>query len=145
MFVWFLSLFPEYRAVRDGFNSTTALLSCTQLEIDSLKAENTRLREGWDSAANESMKAVKMVSNWQAIQAGSPIVPFPDVHVEMQKIQEPPLNPVNLNGIGPRLARDVQRSRVLESRRKAAADHQVYMAAQKENLQKPDVLGLDDL
>lgn len=129
----FLRLFSAYRLLEQRVSS----LEGDVIEADvrarylqnRVETAETRVREIEDSYS----RSLKMLINFQAIHAGSTVVPFPDVHVEMPKPpEEPQLVPIN--SFSSRLARDVQRERNQEARRKATEAHTKWLAEQADTL-----------
>ncbi len=140
-----LNLIPRYRQLKadkailsEIIESMKKRIDALAIQVESAKEVARVLSESRDNTVSELLRSTKMVSNWQAIQAGSPVVPFPDVHVEMRKPEEAPIGgpPARWPAVGARLARDVQREMVAASREQAAAAAVKYRA---------DTLGLDDL
>ncbi len=124
----FLRLFRQYR----------------DLELLQTQAESSRIRADdecrvWrcradlaeadrDKARNELQSALKAVANFQAIMAGAPLVPFPE---EYKPIAVTAPDPSPGPPAGPRTLRDVQRLKVMESRKAAFDRMQAARAAEE--------------
>ncbi len=145
----FLRLFSEFRRLEADRESLLTETDILRSDIVNLHRETLDLRAAKDTAVAESTLNLKRLSNWQAIQAGAAVVPFPDVHIEIRK-EESPSDPGMLlpNGFTGRLTRDIQRARVMESRRQASAAAMIAREAAAQVQQarsEADTLGLDDV
>ncbi len=123
--LWFLRLFSSYVKMEGEYNSLSASLKAYIDRNVELTKDCKQYIEQRDQAFKdlialqaEASKNLKLIANWQAVQAGAYQVPFPEVHTPIVPVddkKEFPLQQIP----APRTARTTQQEMVAESRRKA--------------------------
>lgn len=113
----FLRLFPAYRSLESQLEESAAARIAAEDSARSwrARAEQAEEERGKYIAQNES--TLKRMANYQAIQAGSPSVPFPEVYVAMPK-EEAGENPSAVPG-AMRSMRQIEQAAVARSRKQA--------------------------
>ncbi len=85
MILWFLRLFVDFLNLEAlAAKQFTELEEARRNEFTaSIRAEIAE--KDRDAARVEVTHALKMISNWQAVQAGANRLPFPDAYIEVAK------------------------------------------------------------
>ncbi len=123
MILKFLRMFSAYCQLEDlSAKQFTELAEVRRSEfVAAMRAEQAE--QDRDRARGELTHALMMISNWQAVQAGAIMMPFPDVHVEVTKpVEEESANPKQPERMQMRL---IQRQAVAKSRREAYSRSQL--------------------
>lgn len=131
MILRFLRLFVEFLNLEELCDKQFTELEEARRDVFTATMRAELADKDRDAARAELTHALKMITNWQSVQAGAVAMPFPDVHIDLAKPSlDDSANPKQPERMQ---MRTIQRQAVSRSRREAYERSQLAKAIEDDD------------